>query len=137
LLEQNKFACLTYHVIGEPAGQYSPSARHLQDQLALLQREAYVIDGFEGPELRLRSRQSVASRYAVLTVDDGRESAMWAADLLGKCGGHASFFLTRDRSASKPGYIREDDIRELRRRRFSVGTHGATHRRLTFLPMEE
>jgi peptidoglycan/xylan/chitin deacetylase (PgdA/CDA1 family) len=137
LVEGNKFACFAYHAIGEDADQYTLRERQFQDQLALLQREAYVIDGFEGPELRLRSRQSLASRYAVLTVDDGRESAMWAADLLGKCGGHASFFLTRDRSASKPGYIREDDIRELRRRRFSVGTHGATHRRLTFLPMEE
>jgi peptidoglycan/xylan/chitin deacetylase (PgdA/CDA1 family) len=73
----------------------------------------------------------------VLTVDDGHESVLWAADLLGKRGGHASFFLIRDRSANKPGYICEKDIRELRRRGFSVGTHGATHRGLTFLPKEQ
>lgn len=134
LLGRNKFACLTYHAIGERAGQYTLSERQFQDQLALLQREAYVIDGFEGLELKLRSGQCLPSRYVVLTVDDGHESALWAADLLGKYDGHASFFLTRDRSASMPGYIHEKDIRELRRRGFSVGTHGATHRGLTFLP---
>jgi peptidoglycan/xylan/chitin deacetylase (PgdA/CDA1 family) len=133
----NKFACLTYHEIGERGGQYTLSERQFQDQLALLQKEAFVVDGFEGLELRLRSRQSLPSRYVVLTLDDGHESALWAADLLGKCAGHASFFLTRDRSASKPGYIREKDIRELRKRGFSVGTHGTTHRKLTFLPKEQ
>ena len=34
------------------------------------------------------------------------------------------------------GYIREKDIPELHRRGFSVGTHGAPHRKLTFLPKE-
>jgi peptidoglycan/xylan/chitin deacetylase (PgdA/CDA1 family) len=137
LLKGNKFACLTYHAIGEPGGQYTLSEKQFQDQLALLQREAYAIDGFEGLELRLRSGQSLPSRYVVLTVDDGHESVLWAADLLGMCGCHASFFLIRDRSASKPGYIREKDIRELRRRGFSVGTHGTTHRGFTFLPEEQ
>jgi peptidoglycan/xylan/chitin deacetylase (PgdA/CDA1 family) len=136
LIKGNKFACLTYHSLAERADQYGLSETQFKDQLALLKREAYVIDGFEGLELRLRSGQSLPSRYVVLTVDDGHESALWAADLLGKCGGHASFFLTRDRSVSKPGFIREKDIRELRRRGFSVGTHGATHRGLTFLPKE-
>ena len=137
LLEQNKFACLTYHVVGEPGGRYTLSKRQFQDQLALLQREAFEIDGFEGLELRLRSGQSLPSHYVVLTVDDGHEDSLWFADLLGKCDGHASFFLTRDKSASKPGYIREKDIRELRKRGFSVGTHGTTHRGLTFLPEQQ
>ena len=137
MIKGNKFVCLTYHVIGEPGGQYTLSERQFQDQLALLQREGYVIDGFEGLELKLRSGQSLPSRYVVLTVDDGHESALLAADVLGKCGCYASFFLTRDRSVSKPGYIRERDIRELRRRGFSVGTHGTTHRGFTFLPEDQ
>jgi len=122
--------------LGELAGQYSVSERQFNDQLSLLQKEDYLVEGFEQLELKLRLGQSVPSRYVVLTVDDGHESAMPAADLLGKYGCQASFFLTRDRSVSMPGYICEKDIRELRRRGFSVGTHGATHRKLTFLPTE-
>ena len=128
---------MTYHAIGENPGQYTLSARQLQDQLVFLQSEAYVIDGFDGLELKLRLEESIPHRYVVLTVDDGYVSVMRFADLLGKSGGHASFFLIRDRSASKPGYIREKDVRELRKRGFSVGTHGTTHRKLTFLPKEQ
>jgi peptidoglycan/xylan/chitin deacetylase (PgdA/CDA1 family) len=124
-------------VLVEQWDQYAVSETQFKDQLTLLQREAYVIDGFDGLELNLRSAQGFPSRYAVLTVDDGRECAMRVADLLGKCGCHASFFLIRDRSASTPGYIRQKDIRELRKRGFSVGTHGTTHRKLTFLPEEQ
>jgi peptidoglycan/xylan/chitin deacetylase (PgdA/CDA1 family) len=137
LIKGNKFACLTYHAIGELGDQYTLSEKQCRDQLALLQRESYVIDGFEGLEIRLRSGESLPSRYVVLTVDDGHESAMRVSDLLERCGGHASFFLTRDRSASKAGYIREKDIRELRRRGFSLGTHGTTHSGLTFLPEKQ
>lgn len=104
--------------------------------MALLQREAYVIDGFEGLELKLRLEQSIPCRYVVLTADDGYVSAMRVADLLGKYGCQASFFFTRETSVSKPGFIREKDIRELRRRGFSAGTHGTKHRGLTFLPKE-
>jgi peptidoglycan/xylan/chitin deacetylase (PgdA/CDA1 family) len=137
LIKGNRFACLTYHALAERADQYALSEPQFKDQLALLQREAYVIDGFEGLELKLRLEQSIPRHYVVLTVDDGYVSAMRVADLLGKYDGHASFFLIRDRSASKPSYLREKDIRELRKRGFSVGTHGATHRGLTFLPKEQ
>jgi len=122
--------------VGKPAGQYALCERQFQDQLALLYREGYVVDGFEQLELKLRLGHSIPPRYVVLAVDDGHESSMLVADLLEKYKCRASFFLTRDKSVGIAGYIREKDIRELRRRGFSVGTHGATHRKLTFLPRE-
>jgi peptidoglycan/xylan/chitin deacetylase (PgdA/CDA1 family) len=128
---------LTYHAIGESGGQYALTPSQFRDQLALLRSQGYVVEGFEGLEARLRSGLAFPARYVILTVDDGRESALWITDLLGKHDCRASFFVIRDRSASRPGYIRESDIRELRRRGFSVGTHGTTHRALTFLPVEQ
>jgi peptidoglycan/xylan/chitin deacetylase (PgdA/CDA1 family) len=101
--------------------------------LALLGWEAVEIDGFEGLERKLQSSYFLPPRYVVLTLDDGRESALWAAEALAKHSAQATFFFTRDRCLSEPGYIREMDIRELRKRGFSVGTHGTTHRGLTFL----
>lgn len=59
---------------------------------------------------------------------------MRAAEILDEYGAKATFFLIRDRSLQKPSYIRESQIRELRQRGFSLGTHGTTHRKLTFLP---
>ena len=133
----SRFACLTYHVIGDSGSQYAISESQLRAQLAFLRGEGYGVEGFEGLELKLRLGQAFAPRYVVLTVDDGHESCVRVADLLGKHGCQASFFVTRDRSTNKPGYLREKDIRELRRRGFSLGTHGTTHRALTFLPKEQ
>jgi peptidoglycan/xylan/chitin deacetylase (PgdA/CDA1 family) len=130
------FACLTYHVIGEGASQYNLSEKQLRAQLALLKAEAYVVEGFEQLETRLRSKQDVPRNYVVLTVDDGHESSMRAADIFEAQGSNATFFLTRDRSRKKLGFIRESEIRELRKRGFSLGTHGTTHRKLTFLSKE-
>lgn len=134
---ESKFACLTYHKIGAGADQYTVSEKQIRDQLSLLKAEAYVVEGFEQLEVRLRSDQELPARYAILTLDDGHESAMRAADMLEEHGCKATFFLTRDRSRERPGFIRDAQIRELRRRAFSLGTHGTTHRKLTFLPEKE
>jgi peptidoglycan/xylan/chitin deacetylase (PgdA/CDA1 family) len=134
LAKENLFACLTYHVIGERNSQYTLSESQLQAQLAILKDEGFLVEGFEQLDARLRSSQAFPPRYAILTVDDGHESAMRAADLLEKDGSRATFFLTRDRCLKRPEFIREPEIRELRKRGFSLGTHGTTHVGLTFLP---
>ena len=131
---KGKFACLTYHTIAEEKSQYTVSEQQLRCHLALLKAEAITVEDFEHLERRLRSRQGVPHRYVVLTVDDGHMSAMRAADLLEKHGFYATFFLTRDRCLNRPGFIRRPEMQELRRRGFSLGAHGTTHRPLTFLP---
>jgi peptidoglycan/xylan/chitin deacetylase (PgdA/CDA1 family) len=133
---KSQFACLTYHALGEHSKKYVVSEGQLHAQLTFLNDEGYVAEGFEQLEARLRLGQGIPRRYAVLTVDDGHESSMRAADLLEKYRCRATFFLTRDRSLMRPGFIRAPDIRELRRRGFSLGTHGTTHRGLTFLSKE-
>lgn len=130
---KQKFVCLTYHVIGDGPSQYVLGVRQLRDQLQLLKAEAYVVEGFEQLESRLRSNRGLPLRYVVLTVDDGHESSMLAADILEAQASKATFFLTRDRCLKKVGFIREREIRELRKRGFSLGTHGITHRKLTFM----
>jgi peptidoglycan/xylan/chitin deacetylase (PgdA/CDA1 family) len=132
-VNDNKFACLTYHHIGEGSSQYTLSESQLRSQLAFLHGEGYVVEGFEQLEARLRLGQGIPRRYVILTVDDGHESSMRAADLLETEGCRATFFLTRDRCLKRQGFIRSPHIRELRKRGFSLGTHGTTHRGLTFL----
>src|SRR5438034_6417049 len=130
LLEQ-RFACLTYHHFGDQADQYTVTLQQLRMQLAFLQDTGYLVEGFEQLESRLISGHSIPPRYAVVTIDDGRESTMAAAELLSKHGFNATFFLTRDRCLVKPGFIRAPQIQELRGAGFSVGTHGTTHKIMT------
>jgi peptidoglycan/xylan/chitin deacetylase (PgdA/CDA1 family) len=127
----SKFACLTYHSIGNEFAQYVVSEDQLKNQLEFLSQEGFVVEGFEQLEFRLRANSIFQGKYVLLTVDDGHESALRAADLLESCGCNATFFLTRDKARGKPGYLRPEKMRELRRRGFSLGTHGTTHRNLT------
>jgi peptidoglycan/xylan/chitin deacetylase (PgdA/CDA1 family) len=133
----SRFACLTYHVIGDGSSQYTVKEAQFLAHLHLLLAAGCVVEGFAQLESRLRSDESIPSRYVILTLDDGHESSMRGADLLQECGFQATFFLTRDRSQRSSGYIRESQIRELHERGFSVGTHGTTHRKLSFLPDAE
>jgi peptidoglycan/xylan/chitin deacetylase (PgdA/CDA1 family) len=100
------------------------------NQLEFLAQEGFVVDGAEQLECRLRTNNIFPGKYVLLTVDDGHESALRVADLLKSYGCNATFFLTRDRALGKPGYLRSQEICELRRRGFSLGTHGTTHRNL-------
>jgi peptidoglycan/xylan/chitin deacetylase (PgdA/CDA1 family) len=131
-----EFACLTYHSLEANGDQYTVSKKQFRDHLAMMKAEGYVVDGFEQLEGRLRSGADLPIRYVILTIDDGRASSMGAADLLAEHRCQATFFLTRDRSLERPGFLREPEIRELRRRGFSLGTHGTTHRKLTFMSEE-
>jgi peptidoglycan/xylan/chitin deacetylase (PgdA/CDA1 family) len=127
----SKFACLTYHAIGNEFAQYVISEDQLRNQLKFLSEEGFVVEGFEQLEFRLRANSIFPGKYVLLTVDDGHESAPRVADLLEGCGCNATFFLTRDKALRKSGYLRPEEMRELRRRGFSLGTHGTTHRNLT------
>jgi peptidoglycan/xylan/chitin deacetylase (PgdA/CDA1 family) len=129
----SKFACLTYHAIGNEFTQYVISEEQLRNQLEFLAQQGFVVDGVEQLEFRLRANTIFPAKYVLLTVDDGHESAPRVADLLESRGCNATFFLTRDRALGKPGYLRPQEICELRRRGFSLGTHGATHQNLATL----
>ena len=127
------FACLTYHGIGNEDDQYTVSEAGMRAQFDFLLAQGYTVEGFEG----LHRRLWLPARYVVLTFDDGYTSAMLAADCLDEYGFKASFFVTRDRCLNEPGFIRQPWIRELRRRGFSLGTHGTTHRKLTRISEQE
>src|ERR1700676_2976680 len=127
----SKFACLTYHAIGNEFAQYVLSEDQLSNQLEFLSQEGFVVEGFEELEFRLRANSICPGKYVLLTVDDGHKSTLRAADLLESCGCNATFFPTRDRALGKHGYLTPQEMRELRRRGFSLGTHGTTHLNLT------
>jgi peptidoglycan/xylan/chitin deacetylase (PgdA/CDA1 family) len=131
---QCRFACLTYHIVGTGEDQYVTSESQFRQQLSFLTSECYRIDDFEGLETMLTDACPVVARCAVLTIDDGHESSMRVAELLAGFNARATFFLTRDRSRNKPNFIRATQIRELRRAGFSLGAHGTTHKKLSFLP---
>jgi peptidoglycan/xylan/chitin deacetylase (PgdA/CDA1 family) len=76
----------------------------------------------------------IPEKYAVITIDDGHDSGLEAADRLASFGFGATFFVVRNNSLSKSSYLKPPQLRDLQRSGFSVASHGVSHRKLSRLP---
>lgn len=120
------FLTLMYHNLADlPDGPHAVSFASFHDQIAWLKAEDFVIEGFDGLEQRLRSRQW-PERYLVVTFDDGHASNLHAAEILRAAGARATFFLTKDFCQRRSDYLREREIRSLAEL-CQVGSHTVTH----------
>jgi peptidoglycan/xylan/chitin deacetylase (PgdA/CDA1 family) len=61
-----------------------------------------------------------------ITFDDGGISALVAADMLERHGLLGHFFVTVNYLGT-PGFLTERDVRDLRRRRHTIGSHSCSH----------
>ena len=72
-----------------------------------------------------------------LTFDDGGASALEVGEELGRRGWRAYFFVTTG-LIGRPGFVDQDDIRELDRMGHIIGSHSVTHpERMQCLPTEK
>ena len=69
---------------------------------------------------------AVAAPPATMTFDDGGVSALVAADMLEQHGLVGHFFVTVN-YVGTPGFLTERDLRDLRRRRHTIGSHSCSH----------
>lgn len=121
-----------YHDFAESAqGTYTLGWRAFFDQLDRLRDARWVVEGFGGLEPRLQPGD-FPPRYALLSFDDGYRSFLQVAEALHARGQRGTFFLTRDYCRQRPGFLRENEIRELAACA-EVGTHGLTHLPLSLL----
>ncbi len=100
----------------------------------------YDSSGFPGPDAaryKLTHNEFTAHLDAIvavtaeapaplLTFDDGGSSASYIATELERRGWRGHFFITTDRIGS-PGFVDADQIRDLRARGHTVGTHSCSH----------
>ena len=69
---------------------------------------------------------TLAAPPATMTFDDGGVSALVAADMLERHGLVGHFFVTVN-YVGTPGFLTERDVRDLRRRRHTIGSHSCSH----------
>lgn len=76
-------------------------------------------------------------KAVILTFDDGHLSNFTLAlPILEEFGFKGVFFITSD-WVGKPGYMSEDQVKELSRRKMSIGAHGRSHSFLNGLNSSE
>jgi peptidoglycan/xylan/chitin deacetylase (PgdA/CDA1 family) len=129
----NHFPILMYHAISAGGSvpetsslEHAVTASDFRDQL-----DAIVSGGYHTITLDDLELPFSAPRPTLITFDDGHESDFTiAAPDLAKRNLHAIFFVIWS-YLGQPGYLTRDQVVELRRDGFEIGSHGMTHSRLT------
>jgi peptidoglycan/xylan/chitin deacetylase (PgdA/CDA1 family) len=143
---------LMYHRIASDGaaelGRYRLAPERFAGQLRALREAGFRSIGFEELGRALRGRRPLPGRVVMLTFDDGyRDFLTEAWPLLRAHGFGATLFVVTDRVGRTNDWdaaygeqvelLGWDDLRYLARAGIEIGSHTATHPRLTGLPAEE
>ncbi|HWN57598.1 MAG TPA: polysaccharide deacetylase family protein [Methylomirabilota bacterium] len=131
----NYLPILMYHAIWSSADgsipqtssiEHAVEARDFGDQL-----DAIVYGGYNTITLDDLERPFSVDKPLLITFDDGHESDLTiAAPQLARRDLQAIFFVIWS-YLGQPGYLTRDQVVELRRQGFEIGSHGLNHTRLT------
>jgi peptidoglycan/xylan/chitin deacetylase (PgdA/CDA1 family) len=129
----NHLPILMYHAISADGSvpetsslEHAVTARDFRDQL-----DAIVSGGYHTITLDDLELPFSAPKPTLITFDDGHVSDFTiAAPELSRRNLHAVFFVIWS-YLGQPGYLTRDQVVELRRDGFEIGSHGLTHTRLT------
>ena len=131
----NHLPILMYHAIWSSADgsipqtssiEHAVEARDFRDQL-----DAIVYGGYNTITLDDLENPFSESKPVLITFDDGHLSDLTvAAPELALRNLHAIFFVIWS-YLGQPGYLSRDQVLELRRMGFEIGSHGLSHTRLT------
>jgi peptidoglycan/xylan/chitin deacetylase (PgdA/CDA1 family) len=125
---------LLYHDVVEP-GQFASSGFPDGDaQIYKLERSQFELHLQKIDQIPKRAKvvlvdhasQDIGREALLFTFDDGGSSALRIATLLEKHGWRGHFFITTD-YIGKPGFLGEDQIRDLHHRGHAVGSHSCSH----------
>jgi len=137
------YRILTYHHIAKtPPDSHSLSIRHFQEHIAFL-KDHYPIVSLPQLVSGLKNELELSKGSVCITFDDGYSEAVGAVgEILLKHNVNACFFVITGvlDGTQKPygtRYMNWDDVRNLKKSGFGVGSHTVSHRSLGNLNPEE
>jgi peptidoglycan/xylan/chitin deacetylase (PgdA/CDA1 family) len=147
---ESRLVCLMYHRFVTPdefascdATQrlYSITPERFESHLQRLHDEGYQIVSLDEALSLIHGNSIAATKPVLITIDDGCESIQSVAEpILKKMNGHATVFVTTDRSSYvfQGGELAQDrlsdkELCDLDSSVFDLGTHGMTHRPMSAL----
>ena len=126
---------LMYHGIRNSIADPLPagwSRRHAIDARSFTgQLDAIVGGGLHPISLAAMDQPGAPQHPMVITFDDGHSSDYLIAAPELTCRGLTAVFFITASFLGRPGYVRREQVRELRAGSFEIGSHGLTHKRLT------
>lgn len=143
---------LMYHQVADTGilarARWRISPRQFELQLRYLREAGFYGIGLDAWRAAMGQRQALPGRAVLITFDDGyRDFATHAWPLLQRYGFSALMFVVSGRvggsndwdpsAAAGEGLLGWDELRRLRDEGLSIGSHSATHRRLTGLTVAD
>lgn len=133
----SKTLALLYH---EVIDDYLESGFQNKDNLAYMHKTDVFKKHVEIFKNQLKKQNNSKVENYLLTFDDGGISNLKSAEILGENDLTAIYFITTNRIGT-PGFLSENDIRNLNASGHSIGSHSHTHpmifRTLTYPKMLE
>jgi peptidoglycan/xylan/chitin deacetylase (PgdA/CDA1 family) len=121
---------LTYHRMEETSGERANVhclwLSQFAAQMDHMRRAGYPVMSWH----KLEAAAPAGPTRIALTFDDGNRSDLQCARLLASLGYDALFFIVTD-FLGQPGYLRREDVAELRRLGMTIGSHTHRHVQLT------
>jgi len=140
---------LMYHAVEEGASDPRPyydtnvSPQVFARQMQQLRDGGYRAVSLEQALALLRAGDA-GQKFVVITFDDGyRDFYEMAYPILARCQFTATVFLITERTSDRPACFKEkecltwNEVRELRSKGISFGSHTVTHPELKFLSLEQ
>lgn len=131
------YRILTYHRVEQnPSDSHSLKIKHFRDHVAFL-KDHYPVVSLTEMVLGLQGKIALEPGAVCITFDDGyAEAAGLVAEILHKYRATASFFIItgvldrKQQGYQGISYLIWDQVRELKKDGFLIGSHTITHRSL-------
>src|SRR5262249_35466065 len=130
------FTALLYHAVDDFPKHTHVSIENFRQQMSQLKAEGFTVEGVNGLEERLRTR-NWPEKYVVLTFDDGHISLFNVAEELARYGFPATAFIIT--ALAKQGdreHLKAEEVSKIASV-LDIGSHSVTHSFLTELPPAE
>src|SRR5579863_7150357 len=131
----NYIPILMYHAIRSASQSSLPQSASIEhaveEQDFIVQLNTIVEYGYQAIKLDDLDRAASYRKSLLITFDDGHESDFAiAAPELARRNLHAVFFIISS-YIGRPGYLTREQILDLQKQGFEIGSHGLTHARLS------
>lgn len=124
---------LCYHRFAESCNQNTCMPAHIFDQqMKYLKDNGFRVIGLDEILDFLQYRQAIPKKSVAITIDDGYKSGYDIAyPILKKYGFTATFFIYTDFVSASKNSVTWDQLRELKKDGFEIGSHTLSHCNLT------
>lgn len=143
LMRKNNLFILCYHSFSEDDWFYSVNVENLKQQINILKKQGYDFITLDEVYDHIKGVKSINKPSVVITIDDGYSDVVSTLDIFEKEYIKPALFLVsnvkgvnRIEMDSDKKLLSAEELKIIKNKGWEIGSHAATHTKLTNLPEE-